>query len=298
METETSVKRDIIILDCPEIRCPQVLLFVFEELCGAFSRRNYKVSIINNINLITNNSIVFMGNSHISSNAIDLLNNIAPLAIYIGWYWLNIDVTRLKYFIHTCENCITPVDDDHNLNKLSSNKPNICPLLLRANESIEKIGSYEKIIKHDYYYMGWGYCTHMIPTKYNGVYHGVYNHNLFLSYDTRKQNYLSSIFCLGFQAPENITNSHVSQRIYEGMAYGCIVLTNSLPAVEQTNGIAVLVNSKEEIENTMEYFLNNPDKLAEKQKLGYEFIKNFGTNNYSIDKFISTIHNNYGEEVV
>ena len=39
-------KREIIILDCEQIKCPQVLIFVFVELCQAFIDRNYTVKII------------------------------------------------------------------------------------------------------------------------------------------------------------------------------------------------------------------------------------------------------------
>ena len=52
-------KRNIFILDCPEIKCSLVLIYVFKELCGYFEN-NYNVKISNNINDLHNNSIVFM----------------------------------------------------------------------------------------------------------------------------------------------------------------------------------------------------------------------------------------------
>ena len=72
--------RDIIILDCPEIKCPKVLTFVFVELCKAFVDISYNVKIINNMNQITNNSIVFMGDGFTVHNPASMLNAIAPLA--------------------------------------------------------------------------------------------------------------------------------------------------------------------------------------------------------------------------
>ena len=47
-------KRDIFILDCPEIKCPLVLIYVFKELCGYFERNDYNVKITNNINELHN----------------------------------------------------------------------------------------------------------------------------------------------------------------------------------------------------------------------------------------------------
>ena len=91
--------RDIIILDCAEVQCPKVLMFVFVELCQAFKDRNYNVKIIRNINDISNNCIVFMGDTLRSPDIVSLLNSIAPDAIYIGWYWNNMKTDALKHFI-------------------------------------------------------------------------------------------------------------------------------------------------------------------------------------------------------
>ena len=81
------MKRDIIILDCPEIKCPLVLLFVFKEFAGHFRRNNYNVKIVNNVRELHNNSIVLMGDSFNCDNPVNILKSIAPHAIYIGWYW-------------------------------------------------------------------------------------------------------------------------------------------------------------------------------------------------------------------
>ena len=171
---------------------------------------------------------------------------------------------------------------------------NNCPLLLRASEHPDLVGTYTKNIIYDYCYMGWGYCRELVPSEsFTGVYHGVYNHAQFLAYNTRKDIYLSSIFALGFQAHENIAFEHVSQRIFEGLAYGCIVLSNSLPACEQTNNIVVHVTSKEDLEDKMLFFKANPDIIKRKQEEGYEFIKTYGTNHCAIDKFINCIKQNF-----
>jgi hypothetical protein len=293
---ETNTKREIIILNCKEITCPQVLTFVFIELCGYFERNNYKVKIVNKINELHDNSIVFMGDIFNCDNPAKLLNLYAPNAIYIGWYWQNIDVSELKYYIHTYENALNIYYDKNRINdyiKLTTSKVNT-PLLLRANEDPLLIGTYERNIKYDYCYVGWGYCRDLIPTnKFYGIYYGVCDNNLFLKYGDRKTLYLSSIFALGFQSSTNIGHKHVSQRIYEGLTYGCIVLSNSLPACEQTNNIVIYITSLEDLENKMDYYKKNPNEIIKKQKEGYEFAKKFGTNHTSIQKFADLIEKKY-----
>jgi spore maturation protein CgeB len=282
--------RDIIILDCPEVQCYQVLMIVFVELCQAFKDLNYNVKIISNINDISNNCIVFMGDKFVSPDIVSLLNSIAPEAIYIGWYWHNIKTDALKYFIYTYENRQNP----DGMNKFLMEQLQNCPLLLRASEHPDLVSSHTKNIIYDYCYMGWGYCRDLVPgDSFHGVYHGVYNHDHFLPYDKRREIYLSSIFALGFQSSTNIDFEHVSQRIFEGLAYGCIVLSNSLPACEQTNNIVVHVTSKQDLENKMRFFKANPDIIKRKQEEGYEFIKKYGTNHYAIDKFINCIKQNF-----
>jgi hypothetical protein len=280
--------RDILILDCYEIKCPLVLLYVFIELCNAFKERLYNVKIINNISDITNNSIVFLGDIINTSTPANLLNIQSPEAIYIGWGgWHKYDVSVLKYFIYTHENRLNP--------EILSNKIKIsCPLLLRASDNPNLIGKYKRDIKRDYCYMGWKYCENLVPSSiFSGIYHGVTDHKLFLNYSNRKKIYLSSTFALGFQSNENIINKHVSQRIFEGLAYGCLVLSNSMPACEQTNNIVIFINSKKDLEDKMKYYLNNPDLIIKKQEEGYNFCKKYGTNHYAIDKFIHTINENY-----
>jgi len=294
--SKNNEKREIIILDCKEIKCPLVLTFVFSELCGYFRRNDYIVKIVNNIEEITNNSIVFMGDIFNCENPSNLLNTYAPEAIYIGWYWQKIDTSSLKYFIYIYENFLNIYYDNSRLNDLIflRNTNNNTPLLLRADEDPKLIGSYKRNNVLDYCYMGSRYCPHLIPSnKFKGIYHGVYDHKQFLSYDKRREIYLSSIFALGFQIEQNIGHKHISQRIYEGLAYGCIVLSNSLPACEQTNNIVVFIESLQDLENKMTFYKNNPELIKNKQLEGYEFIKKYGTNEFSVEQITNVIKNNF-----
>jgi hypothetical protein len=295
-----NLKREIIILDCPEIKCHLVFLYVLKELCGYFVRNGYIVKIVNDINELHDNCVVFMGNDIKVSEPANLFNLHAPNAIYIGWYWNNINVNGIKYFVHTYENALNIYFDPKRVNSfitLTTSKVNT-PLLLRANEDPLLIGTYIRDIKYDYCYMGWNYCSDMKPgNDFTGYYLSTNKHTDFIDYDARKKIYLSSIFALGFQASVNIGYKHVSQRIFEGLAYGCIVLSNSLPACEQTNNIVVHISSKEDLEEKMRYYKNNPDKLIQKQLEGYEWTKKFGTNELSIQKFRDLIKNNYNIKI-
>ena len=289
------IMRELIILDCHEIKCPLVLLYVFKDFAGYFRRNNYNVKIVNNITELHNDSIVLMGDSFNCDNPVNLLKSIAPNAIYIGWYWHNINTDELQYFIYTYENMLNihyDINRVNNLIKIRSFKNNI-PFLLRADEDPLLVGSYEKNILYDFCYMGCRYCEHLVPQNFKGFYHGVFDHIYYFDYETRKKNYLSSLFALGFQSDEGIVSQHVSQRIFEGLTYGCIVLSNSLAACEQTNNIVIHVSTREEIEEIMTYYINNPELAEKKRKEGYEFSKKFGTNQLSAQNFINLIQEKF-----
>ena len=79
----------------------------------------------------------------------------------------------------------------------------------------------------------------------------------------------------------------------KGMAYGCVVLSNSIHASIQTYGIVEYITSKKDLEEKMKYFLENPDKIKEKQEKGYQFIREKGTNNYSLEIIENVLQNVY-----
>ena len=282
---------EIVLLNCPEIGMHIAFMYACIEACHAFKRMGYAVRIAKSILELSDNCIVFLGNAiHVPNPAIMLARQ-APRAVYIGWYWNEQDVRQLPHFIHTYENKLNP---KASLTYFRSRASIVrVPFLLRANDDPALIGTYPKRIVRHYCYMGYRYSPEMVPSspKYTGCYYGTKNPTLFLNYETRKRIYLSSMVALGFQSKSNADEQHVSQRIYEGLAYGCIVLSNSEAARDQTDGIVEFVSSRREIENKIDYYLKNPEAYFAKQTAGYNFIKTRGgTNHTSVQLFIDTIH--------
>jgi hypothetical protein len=292
-----SCKRDVFILDCPEIQCPLVLIYVFQELCGYFERNSYNVRIIRTIGEITNNSIVFMGDTFRVADPVKLLKDQAPDAVYIGWYWNAIDTSALNYFIYTYENHYNFLAiDQHRIRyEQIKDKKNRCPLLLRANDSPTSIGKYERKEEMDYCYMGFPYQPQLVPgEEFKGIYYAVSDQTRYLNYGQRRDIYLRSTFALGFQGPENHLTGHVSQRIYEGMAYGCVVFSESIHAVEQTEGIVQHFKTKTDLEKKMRFFKAHPEKILELQERGYKYVREKGTNQFAVELFGDTIRDCYG----
>lgn len=290
-------RRPVFILHGPDSDSLQVMRYVFRELCVGFQLLGHAVHEVSSISDITNDGIVFMGNGRHHPRLAELLAAHAPDAIYIGWYWHDIDHAPLKRFIMTHEDFLNPAADEdaRRWSIILSFQPR-CPLLLRASEPVSRIGTYPRSAVHDYCYMGCKYLPDWVPRPpFRGLYiTGGWDE--YWPYDRRRKAYLASTFALGFQRPGAETVQHVSQRIYEGLAYGCIVLTNSTAARDQTEGIAQLVTSREDLETKMRHYLAHPEEAAALRERGYEFVRRAGTCELAVARYIACIRDAFGIE--
>lgn len=287
------IKREVLLLDCPEIQCPKVLRIVFLEWCGAFLRKNIQVRVIDKITDIHDDAIVLLGDFIHVGNPGKLLSDISTKAVYIGWYWHKQDTSTLPpYFLHVHENVLSQTLLPDKVGMMAFMGQNIsCPLLLRANEDPSLVGTYPRKSLYDYCFMGGMMCEWMVPShKYKGFYYGVHDTDQYMKYEDRRDIYLSSTFALGFQTNDNIQNGHVSQRIFEAMAYGCVVLSHSLHASLQTEGIVEYVGpNRENYAERMAFFLQHPEYIRQKQQKGYEFVRKYGTNEFSVSVVIQRL---------
>ena len=279
-----------------ELRNLDVMISVFTEFAGAFEDYGCEIKIVNNIDGLKDGGIILLDDAcgeYINNK--DIYYSIAskcPNSVFICWYWQkepyfepfnkviytgefwmktdSIDVKRFKYF------------DLHNY----------VPLRLRANDSPDMIGKYLRNDVMDYCYMGSRYKIDWIPSEFNGLYYAV-PPNKYLPYNERRKVYLSSTFALAFQSYENIRTGHLSQRIFEGLAYGCIVLCENKLASDITDGAVVYVSSKDDLVKKMHFYKQNPELMKEKIEQGYEWVKKFGTNRYSAKFFLEKIKELY-----
>jgi hypothetical protein len=282
-----------------ELKNLPVMIRVFLEFSGAFNDYDCKINIINNLDDLEDGGIILLDDSagnYINNKEIYIkMAEKCPNSIFICWYWEN------NYYFQPFNKII--FTGEYNLINNYTNKdrlnyfklPNYVPLRLRANEPISKIGTYLRNVQIDYCFMGGGYKKQWIPKEFTGIYHEVIDTN-YLDYDTRRYIYLSSIFAFGFQSDTNIKNGHLSQRIFEGLAYGCIVLCENKLASDFTEGAVVYVSSKQDLIEKMKFYKENPELIIKKQNEGYEWIKKYGTNRYSLNFFLDKIKELYDYE--
>ena len=286
------MQRLIQLVRIPELNPLPVMNRVFSEFSGAFA--DYcSIKTVYTLSDLQDGGIVLLDNAagrfiH-NKDLYQQIGQRCPNSIFICWYWED-DTTfqPFQHMIYTGEYHLYPDRlVPHRQAYLAH--PHFVPLKLRADDSPSKIGTYSRSVVRDYCYMGGGYKMDWIPpAPFTGLYHQVIYDN-YLSYEERRTIYLSSTFALGFQGDENIRTGHLSQRLFEGLAYGCVVFCENPLASEFTNGIIVHVTSREDLWDKMRDYQSHPEWIQEKQKAGYEWVKQYGTNRMSAQLFLDRI---------
>jgi len=290
------------ILWLPQLHPLPVMKQVFEELAAGFIDYQCRIKTVTSLDDLEDGGIMFLhdeaGHYKNNSELYEQINMLCPDTVYICWYWRDFTFRPFNKMIRTGENYLHLHENPNEFADYGyMTHPEFVPLLLRASDSPDAIGNYPRINQRDYCFMGGGYkMDWMIAVpQFTGFYHRVIWDN-YLSYNERRAIYLSSIFAFGFQSDNNIQTGHLSQRIFEGLAYGCIVLCENKLAEDYTDGAAIYVASKEDLVSKMEYYKSHPDEALKKQQQGYEWTKQFGTNRVSIQLFLHGIQSRFNDK--
>jgi hypothetical protein len=232
---------------------------------------------------------LLLSNHRIDWAFLDALASQNPNTIFILWcYHPYLDRIPFRKWILTGEQYVDPPTLPGNIaaHQNALQISNYHPLWLRANEYPAKVGTYARPENPRYmgYFAGSGYKRDWVQGLPDIVYHDVCASGL-LSCDQRRDLALQSLFAFGFHSPENVANNHVTQRVFEGMAYGCVVLSDNPAAAKLTGGIVEYVGSREELIDCMAQFVWNPAAVETKRQAGYEWVRKWGTNRAAAKAF-------------
>jgi len=297
---DEKMKRLVQWIQIPDLLPLPVMDRVFEECTAAFKDDGCMVRRVSSWEELEDGGLLFMDDAagHYTElrSHHDRIALQCPNSIIIAWYWTDPTYRPFSRMIVTGElylhlGSIPQEKKEYML------RPDFVPLMLRANDAPEKIGTYIRTCKIDYCFMGGGYREDWVPPspEFTGIYHRVIYNN-YLSYEERRSIYLSSQFALAFQSDENIRTGHLSQRIFEGLAYGCIVFCENPLATKVTDGAVIHVTSREDLWQKMREWKSHPERIVEQQKRGYDWIKRYGTNRTSMALLWSRIQSRFHVE--
>jgi hypothetical protein len=271
-------------------QCLWTFYAVCKEFMNGFVDFGYSVSEAKTLEDCKNKDILLLSNQNINTEFLIKLNKINPNATYILWFYHSlIDKIPFKKYILTSEYFYkTPRTETHRIvHEINKSIPNFVPLMLRSNEDPLKIGTFEKTYELNGCFMGCAYKRDWIEGLDNILYHDIANG--LLSYEERKKIYLKSKIAFGFSSDDNILNYHPSQRIFEGLTYGCVVISDNEAARDLTGGIVVYAVSKEDFLAKYYFYLTHPNECKKKEQQALEWAKKYGTNRYAASLFIDKI---------
>lgn len=284
------MKRLVQWIQIPEFAPLPVMDRVFEEFTEAFKDEGCQVRRVRKWEEVEDGGILFLDDAggRYQEPAFRLyhtrLAEQCPTSIVVAWYWTDPLYRPFPRMLVTGEHYVYREQANHAIRRYML-RPDFVPLLLRASDPPERIGQYARSDPPllDYCFMGGGYKWNWVPpgNRFTGLYYQVMDRN-YLTYEVRREIYLSSRFALAFQSDENIRIGHLSQRVFEGLAYGCIVFCENPLAEQYTKGAVITVASREDLWAKMEeWSVAPPGRIKAQQERGYDWIRRFGTNRTS-----------------
>lgn len=261
------------------------------EFLDGFIDFGYEVITCNTLDFCRDVDILLLSSHKINVPFLNSLNAINPNAIYILWYYHDVlsQIPFRKYILTGEYFYKEPRLESHkHYHQIAISIPNFVPLMLRANDPPSKIGTYEKIYELNGCFMGTPYKPDWVKGLPNILYHNIHSGGC-LSYDERRKIHLKSRIAFGFSNDSNIANYHPTQRIFEGLAYGCVVISDNEAARDLTGGIVEYAANKTEFLEKYHYFLSHPEDCEKKAQAGYEWAKKYGTNRYAASLFLDKI---------
>jgi len=277
-------------MNSPELPTPGTHFYTTSKFVNSFKYHGYNVSEAKTLESITDNSIVMLSNHGMDNidqgfKALKFLANKFPNAIYICWFYHKYyNEIPFKKFVITGEHFHEkPVLQGHiDCWNLQNKINNYVPLTFSSSLFPEQIGNFNRNELINGCFIGSAYKPNWVKNLPNIFY--VTGNNL--PENQRIQAFLSSKIAFGFHADDNIKNNVVVERVFEGMAYGCVVISDTKTASDITDNIVQYASTEDEFKKIYERLLNNDDERKTLQKRGYEWIKQNGLYVHVIQKFI------------
>lgn len=289
----THVKK-IFIMDSPELPTPGTHMFTCSKFLSSFTYYGYEAYIVKNLDDIVNGSIVLLSNhgldnTELAFNALKYISTAFPDTTYLCWFYHKYyDKIPFTKFIITGEHFrMKPQLESHICFwDIQEKIKNYVPLTFASPmfpEFVEKISRNEIL---NGCFMGTAYKYDWICELENIAYLPGMCNGVELSETDRINTFLSSKIAFGFHNDNNVLNNVVVERVFEGMAYGCVVISDSPAAGIITGGIVQVANNKSEFLDIYNRLLQNDEERLELQKKSYLWVKQNGLYIHTAIKFL------------
>jgi len=155
---------------------------------------------------------------------------------------------------------------------------NFVPLTFAASLTKEEIASVKRADRWDATFVGHHYqrllnasllvSPHKIAVRYTPP---------FISEERRIEFFTNTLMVLGWHSKGNIVNGVVVERVFEGLAFGAVVVTDNPFALEATDGNVIFSTDRAEISDLLHRFKRDPQYWKELSQSGQRWASEHGT---------------------
>jgi len=280
--------------------CPGSHYLHTKKFLQAFDVHGFEyceISKAEQIDLIQPGDIVYLSNHGFTTGDVpfDLLEKIGKRGGFlILWYWHeHLELAKQLFgrnFILTGEHFYEkPQLADHvRCWNIQQQTHNFVPLTFASSLKPDEIGTFSRSDKYLAHFVGNGYKKEIntrLRIRFRGI--KIVNTPPFISESVRREIFLSSKVALGWHSEGNIENHVVVERVFEGLAFGNVVISDTRIAKEITDGIVEFGQTYEE---TKELLLRvKKDELFRQKKMldGLAWARAHGTYWHVAKRFIN-----------
>lgn len=290
----------IALLNTNSLPCPGTHYFHTKRFLSGFKSHGFTyLEISDDTNLLNlgKDDLIYISNHGLSENShIELLQVKKSGAIPIFWYAHNqirmISEIFGTRFILTGEHFRKkPALEPHlSFWNLQNELTNYVPLTFASDLAKEKIGSMSRHDKYSAHFIGNGYKRSWniglriaIPRTI------IINTPPFLPEPRRREIFLSSKVALGWHSKQNISNHVLVERIFEGLAFGNVVVSDHPDAQDATDGIVEYSSNFLQAAELIQKSNRDNSFSSRKQELGYAFARSHGTYDQIALNFVKAI---------
>jgi len=277
------------VVDAPELPTSWTHFYTTRKFAEGWRQIGYNVKIAKSLDDMSDGSVILLSNHGIEHNfwALEKLAKNYPNSIYIGWFFNEIYYkVPFKKFILTGEHWRNPRSEllqyHAEFDKLAKSINNYVPLTFMSSMPLEMVGSHGRAEQIDGSFVGTQYKREWIENLSNIVY--ITSNNV--NEEDRIKIFQTSKIVFGFHSDGNIQNGTVTERVFEAMAYGCVVISDNPQAGVVTEGLVKVATSKEEFLNIYHKLLSDSDERENIRMKSYEWIRRNGLYFHVALKFI------------
>ena len=297
---------NIIKIRCPEINHPNLFNYTVDKFINGFRYNGVTPIEINSFHDLkhfnSKDNLVFVSNHEILKGRLHnfrTLGDILPECVFICFHFNAhqevINNMPFKKYILTGEEHL--LQRSNNALPLESYKdPRWVPFKFAADLDPNIVGTLPRRDLYKSFFIGPKYGNEYGFPYRSSIPSPSFLHNTFQSSikeEDRIDIMLSSRTCLGFHSEGNVLNGCITERVFEGLAYGNAVISENPVCGIATDGACKRFSSSSEMVDLIERLWNDDHFFKEVQSEGYNYVLRDGLYYHRAINFLNKIRSLY-----